>query len=230
MNILMPCPFCGSEAVFGQIDDDCDPPHPDQGGHFIQCTNGRCGASTNLRYAAGDDPKPLLAEQWNRRTENIEALQELDRIAAVLGMQDTSDDMADEIERLIYERDKTSTVDDALMSKCHTSGALTQCQHPDCRTWRSKPCGEGCYWEPSAQVAFIKQTYGAIVATIHETDEQVCEVQWHNDGTFGLIVHRRHANSDQWDDLTVYLKPEHFTALGSVPSAVIPTAQKDNRS
>ena len=26
---------------------------------------------------------------------------------------------------------------------------LTQCDHPDCRTWRSRPCGEGCHWQPA---------------------------------------------------------------------------------
>src|SRR3546814_14808495 len=74
------------------IDDDYMPPHPDQGGHFIQCANEACGASTNLRFACGDDPKPLLAEQWNRRTENVEALAELDQIALALGMQDRSEE------------------------------------------------------------------------------------------------------------------------------------------
>ena len=28
-----------------------------------------CQASTNLRFAYGDDPKPLLTEQWNRRSD-----------------------------------------------------------------------------------------------------------------------------------------------------------------
>lgn len=64
---LLPCPFCGGMAEHGNIADDCMPPHPDQGGHFIQCANNACGASTNLRFSCGDDPKPLLAEQWNRR-------------------------------------------------------------------------------------------------------------------------------------------------------------------
>lgn len=27
---------------------------------------------------------------------------------------------------------------------------LTQCPHPDCATWQSRPCGEGCYWRPPA--------------------------------------------------------------------------------
>lgn len=36
------------------------------GGYFIACP--ACGGSTGLRYACGDDPRPLLIEQWNRRT------------------------------------------------------------------------------------------------------------------------------------------------------------------
>lgn len=61
---LLPCPFCGDEGVEGHI---VDPEDPNDGGHFIQCTNGRCGASTSLRFASGNDPEPLLREQWNRR-------------------------------------------------------------------------------------------------------------------------------------------------------------------
>ncbi len=37
------CPFCGGEAVFGQIGFNAGTPD------------------------AGDDPKPLLSERWNRR-------------------------------------------------------------------------------------------------------------------------------------------------------------------
>jgi hypothetical protein len=61
---LLPCPFCGAAGKHGEITDH----HSDDfGGHFVQCTNGMCGASTNLRFACGDDPVPLLTEQWNRR-------------------------------------------------------------------------------------------------------------------------------------------------------------------
>lgn len=65
---LRPCPFCGGEATFGVIEEDT---HPDFGGHFIQCTEARCEASSALRFAHGDDPKPLLAEQWNRRAVGV---------------------------------------------------------------------------------------------------------------------------------------------------------------
>lgn len=61
---------------------------------------------------------------------------------------------------------------------------------------------------------FEKQTYGATVATILETDDSIVEVQERNDGVYGLIIHARR-NDDLWDDLTAYLKPEHFEALGS---------------
>ena len=33
----------------------------------VQCTKARCGASVGLIYNNGEDPKPLLAERWNRR-------------------------------------------------------------------------------------------------------------------------------------------------------------------
>lgn len=63
---------------------------------------------------------------------------------------------------------------------------------------------------------FVKHQYGAVVATILETDDSIVEVQERNDGVYGLIVHHRRCYSDTWDDLTAYLKPEHFDLLGSV--------------
>lgn len=60
---LLPCPFCGGQAEHGDI--EAGPDHPDTGGHFVQCKT--CGASTNLRFACGDDPKPILRGQWNAR-------------------------------------------------------------------------------------------------------------------------------------------------------------------
>ena len=61
---LLRCPFCYSEAEFGEVTGQ---DHPDFGGHFINCTNERCQACIGLRYAGKEDPRPLLAEQWNRR-------------------------------------------------------------------------------------------------------------------------------------------------------------------
>lgn len=40
---------------------------PDFGGHFIACTNAACQCCVGLRYASKEDPRPLLAEQWNRK-------------------------------------------------------------------------------------------------------------------------------------------------------------------
>lgn len=58
---LLPCAHCGSSraAISNQ-----DPDHL-SGGYYIECQD--CGASTGLRFACGEDPKPLLVEQWNRR-------------------------------------------------------------------------------------------------------------------------------------------------------------------
>ncbi len=60
---LLPCPFCGGDAEFGAIGGECD----DAGGQFVQCTDARCEASSALIFPCGDEPKPLLAERWNRR-------------------------------------------------------------------------------------------------------------------------------------------------------------------
>lgn len=63
---------------------------------------------------------------------------------------------------------------------------------------------------------FVKEKYGATVATILETDDSIVEVQERNDGVYGLIIHHRRSDRDTWDDMTAYLKPEHFDLLGSV--------------
>jgi len=58
---LLPCPFCGSASI-----EMANERHDHSGGYFIGCPE--CDASTGLRFACGDDPRPLLVEQWNRRT------------------------------------------------------------------------------------------------------------------------------------------------------------------
>ena len=73
---LLPCPFCGNEKNIAMANEK----HDHSGGYFIACP--ACDASTGLRYAMGDDPHPLLIEQWNRRT-HIEALQKDDVLGRV---------------------------------------------------------------------------------------------------------------------------------------------------
>ena len=60
---LLPCPFCGGDAEYGEVGGEGG----DAGGQFVQCTNAMCGASSALIFPCGDEPKPLLAERWNRR-------------------------------------------------------------------------------------------------------------------------------------------------------------------
>ena len=79
---LKPCPFCGCEAEFSVVDDLTS---PDYGGHFIQCKNALCCGSVGLIYAAGDDPKPLLAERWNRRAPAEGGVRELVEEAFIAG-------------------------------------------------------------------------------------------------------------------------------------------------
>ena len=66
---LKPCPFCGGAAEMHQAHD---PDGPNDQGYYVEC--GKCGASTNLRFSCGEDARPLLMEQWNRRTQDAEAL------------------------------------------------------------------------------------------------------------------------------------------------------------
>ena len=58
---LLPCPFCSNADISIKNENPMD----NSGGYFIECPG--CGASTSLRFACGDDPTHLLAEQWNRR-------------------------------------------------------------------------------------------------------------------------------------------------------------------
>lgn len=55
---LKPCPCCGGEAVFVELDD---------GGMVAVCASKGCVASGVARYACGDEPRPLIAETWNVR-------------------------------------------------------------------------------------------------------------------------------------------------------------------
>lgn len=76
---LKPCPFCGGAAemdcVRSEAGDD-----PNEGGYFVACL--ACDCSTGLRFACGEDPRPLLIETWNRRT-----VQEPGRPRAVRSMK-----------------------------------------------------------------------------------------------------------------------------------------------
>ena len=75
---LKPCPFCGGDAEI----DTVDAGQPNEGGFFAACT--KCGASTNVRFACGEDPVQLVREQWNRRTHDAEAAKS-ERRAIVFG-------------------------------------------------------------------------------------------------------------------------------------------------
>jgi hypothetical protein len=79
-GVLLPCPCCGSDANFHQVEVK---ENADYGGQYIECEC--CGLSTNMRFAWGDDPKPLLAEAWNRRSTPAEgALTDDDMTTLVL--------------------------------------------------------------------------------------------------------------------------------------------------
>lgn len=69
---LKPCPFCGSDAEFGEIGGGKET--PEAGGHFVQCLNSACGASSALIVPLMDDVKSLLMERWNRRHDERSAV------------------------------------------------------------------------------------------------------------------------------------------------------------
>lgn len=75
---------------------------------------------------------------------------------------------------------------------------------------------------------FKKEQFGGDVATILETENQVLEVLRHSNGLFSLIVHNRQGDTDRWDDMSVTLKPQHFSVLGSIAAMAAPVTP-DNR-
>ena len=54
------CPFCGSEASYGQILTG-----QNEGGEYIECFD--CGATSRLIFPLDGDVKELLKELWNAR-------------------------------------------------------------------------------------------------------------------------------------------------------------------
>lgn len=63
---------------------------------------------------------------------------------------------------------------------------------------------------------FETQRFGAVVATILESDYGAVEVQARNDGKFVLTVHSQVGETDRWQDLSATLEPKHFEMLGSI--------------
>ncbi|MDG9925467.1 MULTISPECIES: hypothetical protein [unclassified Pseudomonas] len=74
---LLPCPCCGGTAHFIRL--EC-------GGQIIECAEKQCVSSGVVRYACGDDPRPLLAEAWNSRRPTahaqLDVLRQVEQMAA----------------------------------------------------------------------------------------------------------------------------------------------------
>lgn len=73
---------------------------------------------------------------------------------------------------------------------------------------------------------FVKQTFGAVVATIRETDDALLEVQKMPDGTFSLTVHNRVGCTDRFEDLSIKLEAKHFAMLGSIARPAVSSADQ----
>lgn len=74
---LLPCPCCGGPADF--IELEC-------GGQVVACAEKNCVGSGVVRYACGDEPRPLLANAWNTRRpvehSQLEVLRKVEQMAA----------------------------------------------------------------------------------------------------------------------------------------------------
>jgi hypothetical protein len=90
----LPCPFCGNEAVFGEVGGEGHY----AGGQFIQCTNDACGASSALIFPLMDDVRGQLLERWNARVGRAaavpECLRDVTRAAWRKELGNDQDDLA----------------------------------------------------------------------------------------------------------------------------------------
>ena len=78
LPVPLPCPFCGNDKNITVQNER----HDHSGGYFISCPE--CMASTGLRFACGDDPRPLLLEQWNARACMAPLQERADALEAAL--------------------------------------------------------------------------------------------------------------------------------------------------
>lgn len=88
IDTLKPCPFCAGKAHM-QTDGES--------GYWIECTNAACGSSTNMRIALGDDVRPMLIEQWNRRAANTATAPSQPAPLANVGIRDNTATMSREM-------------------------------------------------------------------------------------------------------------------------------------
>jgi hypothetical protein len=55
---------------------------------------------------------------------------------------------------------------------------LSLCGHPDCKTWRSKPCGEGCYWQPQdSEINRLRAEYDQVRAILSDRENEITRLR-----------------------------------------------------
>lgn len=69
-------------------------------------------------------------------------------------------------------------------------------------------------------IEFKTERYGADVATIHESADQIVEVVRRKDGFFDLVIHNRVWHT-QWEDKTATLSAAEFIKLGEVADSYL---------
>ncbi|MEN2430895.1 Lar family restriction alleviation protein [Comamonas sp. F1-6] len=128
---LLPCPFCSNADISIKNEN----PKDNSGGYFIECPG--CGASTSLRFACGDDPTYLLAEQWNRRTTShcLHQIQEpdtgLQQLIAEIDQHMRAEWNAGRLPAESWPTTLASRVSAAVAGSAATAHAAKPTQHPD---------------------------------------------------------------------------------------------------
>ena len=86
-NRLKPCPFCGAEAEIITLEGETD----DQsiGAQCVQCTSSACGAASGLIYPLMDDVTDLLRERWNKRHNQYDTADEINRMRELADSEGT---------------------------------------------------------------------------------------------------------------------------------------------
>jgi Ser/Thr protein kinase RdoA (MazF antagonist) len=89
------------------------------------------------------------------------------------------------------------------------------CTNKECCMYgKPRPSTCDCSIAPTDQAEFVKQKYGAVVATIRETDDDALEVQDIGDGTYTLTVFDY--SNGRHNDMSIRLERKHFAMLGSI--------------
>ena len=166
---LLPCPMCNCSNIAVKNEQPTD----NSGGYFIECPD--CGISTNLCYACGDDPIPLLAELWNHRVSTQCLHQIAEPAAQGLGAPtQAARSVLAERARQIAAEGWTPEADDSYnpgvlalhggLYACHAYDNLTKNRAPEGWQWDEK------WWKSKDPRSNLVKAGALILAEIERID------------------------------------------------------------